>query len=174
MLVLVLVFGQSFFGKVCRNLTALRWVARFVAIRSRSDESLNLGQWFSVFCLYKFSCPLAPWTASGSRQNLSTNRLRTYIWSSPKIMLDHLATTRSSTLGKLLAPRLGNLRPPLPRVAMVGWSWYWRCKSHVGCIQATLFSHRYDGFSGGFVKRELQLSLHQYRNKKSVDLQIVS
>ena len=173
-LVLVLVFGQSFLGKVCRDPTALRWVARFVAIRLRLDESLNLGQWFSVVWLCESSCPLAPWTASGPRQNLSTNRLRTHIWSSPRITLDHLATTRSSTLGKLLAPRLGNWRPPLHRVAMVGWSWCWCLKSHVGYVQATFFSHRYNGSSGGFVERELQLLLHQHRNRKGIDLQIVS
>ena len=214
-LVFFLVFGQSFLGKVCRNPTALRWVARFVAIRPRSDESLDLGRWFSVVRSCKCSCPLAPLhnrsrlssaspssrcrvcraivrdfgrsvlacvnrsrlsaprTASGPRQNLSTNRLRTRIWPSTRITLDHLATTRSSTLGKLLA-LLGNLRLALPRAAMVGWSWCWHSKSHVGCVQATLFSHHYDDSSGSFVERELQLSLHQYRIRKGVDLQVVS
>ena len=171
---LVLVFGQSFLSKVCCNPTALRWVARFVTIQPRWDESLNLGRWFSVVCSCESFCPLAPWTASGPRQNLSMNKLQTYIWSSPRITLDYLATTRSFTLGKLLAPRLGNLRPPLPRIAMVGWSWCWRPKSHVSCVQAIIFSHRYNDSSGGFVKRELQLSLYQHRNKKGVDLQVVS
>ena len=80
-LVFVLVFGQSFFYKVCRNPTAFRWVACFIAIRLHSDELLDLGQWFSVIRLCESSCPLAPWTASGPRRNLSTNRLRTHIWS---------------------------------------------------------------------------------------------
>ena len=43
-----------------------------------------------------------------------------------------------------------------------------------GLRPSNLFSHRYDDFSGGFVERELQLSLHQHQNKKGVDLQIVS
>ena len=43
-------------------------------------------------------------TVSGSRKNLSPgNRLRICIWSFTRIMLDHLATTRSSIFGKLLA-----------------------------------------------------------------------
>ena len=116
----------------------------------------------------------APWSASSLRRNLSTNRLHTRIWSSTRITLDHLTTTRSSTLGKLLALRLGNLRPSLPRIAMVGWSWCWRPKSYIGCVQATFFSHRYDGSSNGFVKCELQLSLYHHQIKKGVDLQIVS
>ena len=43
-LILVLVFGQLFLDKVCRNPTALRWVICFVAIRLCSDKSLDLGQ----------------------------------------------------------------------------------------------------------------------------------
>ena len=99
--------------------------------------------------------------------------MHTCIWSFTRIALDHLASTRSSTLGKLLA-LLGNSCPLLPRAAMVGWSWCWRPKSHVGCVQAILFSHRYDGSSGGFVEHKLQLSLHHHRIRKGVDLQVIS
>ena len=154
----------SIVRSVVRNPTVLKWVACFVAIQSLSDESLDLGrligQWFLVVYLCKSSCPLVPWTASGPRQNLSTNRLPTCIWSFIKIKLDYLAITRSSIFGKLPALQLVNLRPPLPRIAMVGWSWRWRAKSHIGCIQASFFFHRYDGSFGGFVERELQLLLH--------------
>ena len=174
MLILVLVFGQSFLGKVCCNPNALRWVARFVVIRPRSDESFDLGRWCLVVGSCESSCPLAPWTTSAPKGNLSINRLHTHIWSFSRITLDHLATTRSSTLGKLLTPRLGNSRLPLLQVAMVGWSWYWRPKSYVGYVQTTFFSHHYNGSSGGFVKRELQLSLHQHRNRKGINLQVVS
>ena len=142
---------------------------------SRSDQTDVLGRSRNCSWLVSVNCSWlsAPRTASGLRQNLSTNRLRTCLWPSTRITLDHLATTRSFTLGKLLA-LLGNSRPPLPRAAMVGWSWCWRPKSHVGCVQATLFSRRYDGPSGGFVERELQLLLHHHRIKKGVDLQVVS
>ena len=57
---------------------------------------------------------------------------------------------------------------------MVGLSWRWRPKSHIGCVQATLFSRRYNGSSGGFVECELQLLLYYHRIKKGVDLQVVS
>ena len=63
---------------------------------------------------------LAPRSASGPRQNLSTNRLRTSIWSSTRTTLDHLATTRSFARIKLLGFWLNNSLPPLSRVAMAG------------------------------------------------------
>ena len=94
-------------------------------------------------------------TASGQRQNISTNRLRTCIWSFTRILLDYLAATRSSTIGKLLAFLLGNLWPPLPRVARVGWSCCWRPKSHIGFIWATFFSHHYYGCSHDFYLQDV-------------------
>ena len=140
--VLVLVFGQSFLDKICRDPTAFRWVACFIAIRALLDESLDLvclvGWWFLVVCSCELFCLLTPQTVIGPRQNLSTNRLRPCIWSSARITIDLLATTRSFILGKLPA-LLGNLRLPLPRVAMVGWSRSWRPKSHVGFVQVTVF-----------------------------------
>ena len=78
-LILVLLFGQSFLGKVCCNVTALKWVARFIAIRTHLDKSLDLGQWFLVVCLCELFYLLAPQTASNLRENLSTNRLHTHI-----------------------------------------------------------------------------------------------
>ena len=142
------------------------WINRLTSV-----ARLVNGSW-----LFAYVNCLAYWllkTASDPRQNLSINRLRTYIRSSTRITRDHLATTRSSTLGKLLG-LLGNLRSTLPRATIVDWSWCWRLKSYVGCIQATFFLHRYNSSSGGFVKRKLQLLLHQHRNRKGVDLQVVS
>ena len=117
----------SIVWSIGRDPTALKWIACFVAIQPLSDESLNLSclvcQWFLVIRLCELSCPLAPQIASGPRQNLFTNRLRTCIWSSTRITLDHLAIIRFSIFGKLLALWLGNLRLPLLWIVMVGWSW---------------------------------------------------
>ena len=109
---------QSFVGsarQLCSTLVG-RWVSRFLDLACVNRSQLS-----------------APQTTSGKRQNLSWNRLRTCIWPSTRITLDDLATTRSSTLSKLLA-RLGNLRPLLPRAAIVSWSWCWRSKSYVSCV----------------------------------------
>ena len=145
----------SIIRSVGHDQIALKWVACFVTIRLLSDELLKLGQWFLVICLYELSCPLVSQTARNLRQNLFINRLRTCIWASTRITLDHLAITRSSTFSKLLAFWLGNLQPLLSQVARVCWSWRWHPKSHISCIQVTLFSHRYNGSSSGFVEREL-------------------
>ena len=146
-------------------------------IRPLSDKLLNLGylvgQWFLIVCLYESSCPLALWTASGPWQNLSANKSCTCIQSSTRITLDHLATTRSFVLGKLLAFWLGNLRSPLFRAAMVSWSWCWRPICYIGYVQATFFSHRYNSSSSGFIERKLQLFFYYHWINKSVDLQIV-
>ena len=153
--------NRRFWLFVCKHF----WLHRSV-ILDRSVDWSQLVNTFDIFLLVL----LAPQSASGLRQNLFTNRLGTCIWSSTRITLDYLATTRSSTPSKLIALRLGNLWLSLPRIVIVDWSWYWCSKKHVGYVQATLFSHHYDGSFGGFVEHELQLLLYHHRIEKGVDL----
>ena len=98
-------------ARISRSSSVARSVnGSWLSIYSAFGCSIVLGLSFGLSLDYSRSiCVNRSWllasqTVSGPRQNLLlSNKLRTCIWSSTRIMLDHLATTRSSTLGKLLA-----------------------------------------------------------------------
>ena len=159
MFIFVLVFDQSFFGKVSRDPTTLRWVAHFVAIRLLLDKWLIfnclVGWWLLVvrsflfaLCLNHLSL-LAPQTAGGLRQNL------TFWWimhSYPIIYLgficgyeplNHLELCLDFFLWQ--ATNLADsLHSPLP-YSNSGWSWCWRPKSQALLRLVGGLSRHYSG-----------------------------